>query len=105
MTPDSLHGIGSLGIEIRRNFVQAFVPNSASFVKGEGYFNEVSYKSAIKGNATGILGTIFDKNVVENAEIGYRLVKSIDQTVIKDPVYKNIKTPYLEAKGTVLLNP
>lgn len=104
VSPDSLHGIGALGIEIRRNFVQAHVPNSASFVQGEGYFNDVAHKKPITGSAVGILGTIFDKNIVENAVIGYRLDKSIDQTVIKDPVYKNVKTPYLEAKGTILLN-
>lgn len=103
VSPDSLHGIGSLGIEIRRNYVKAYTPNSASFVRGEGYFNEVNTKKPLLDAVVGVIGTIFDKNEADGADIGYRLYQSIDQTVIKDPVYRNVKTPYLEARGTILL--
>ncbi len=49
VTPDSLHGLGCIGIEIRRNYVQANQPNAGSFVRGEGYFNEVLAKFPVKG--------------------------------------------------------
>ncbi|WEK34872.1 MAG: acetylxylan esterase [Candidatus Pseudobacter hemicellulosilyticus] len=91
VSPDSLHGIGTLGVEIRRNYVQASTPNAKSFVPGEGYWNLVDSKKPITGKATGILGTIFDQNKVSNADTGYLLRNNIDQTIIKEPVYRNVK--------------
>jgi len=108
--PDSLFGVGSIGVEIRRNLVRASRPNAATFVRGEGYFNEVLLKNptyatkALQGNITGVIGTLFEHNVAENADIGYRLYQAIDQTVIKDARYKNVKEPFTAAKGTVLLS-
>jgi hypothetical protein len=91
---DSLHGTGSLGIEIRNNYVEAHQPNAASFVKGEGYFNEVSAKTPFIGNTTGIIGTIFEQNKVANADTAYRLSRSADQTIIQQPVYQNVKVRF-----------
>lgn len=91
VSPDSLHGLGSIGIEIRRNYVEAHQPNSKSFVRGEGYFNEVDAKFKVRGSTIGVLGTIFEQNKVVNADTGYRLSTLIAQTVIKEPVYRNIK--------------
>jgi len=102
VSPDSLHGLGSIGIEIRRNYVQASQPNSGSFVRGEGYFNEVRSKLPVKGKAIGIIGTIFDQNKVVNADTGYRLSSHTDQTVIKEPVFRNVKALYSNSKGIVL---
>jgi len=91
VSPDSLHGLGSVGIEIRRNYVEAYQPNSRSFVRGEGYFNEVDAKFKVRGSTIGVLGTIFEQNKVVNADTGYRLSSLISQTVIKEPVYRNVK--------------
>ncbi len=103
--PDTLFGVGSLGVEIRRNYVQAHQPNSGTFVRGEGYFNEVLLKNPANSasGTVGIIGTIFENNKVTNADIGYRLYQAVDQTVIKGAVYENVKTPVTEARGTVIL--
>ena len=101
--PDTLFGVGSIGIEIRRNFVKAHTPNVGTFVRGEGYFNEVLAKRPIPEGTVGIIGTIFENNKVENADIGYRLYNNIDQTIIKGATFNNVKTPVTEAKGTVIL--
>lgn len=108
--PDSLFGTGCIGIEIRRNFVQAHTPNVGTFVRGEGYFNEVLLKNptytskGLTSATTGIIGTIFENNKVVNADIGYRLYTAIDQTIIKGAVFENVKTPITEAKGTVVID-
>ncbi|MDD4922842.1 MAG: glycosyl hydrolase family 28-related protein, partial [Bacteroidales bacterium] len=84
-------GIGTLGVEIRRNLVQTKDPNAASFVTGEGYWNEVrSSTPDALGSHIGVLGTIFDKNTAVGSKYGYRLSKSISQTVIKDPTYVDV---------------
>jgi dienelactone hydrolase len=96
--PDTLFGTGSIGVEIRRNYVEAHLPNVGTFVRGEGYFNEVLLKNptysttALQGeNTVGVMGTIFENNKVANADIGYRLSKRSSQTIIKDAVFRNVK--------------
>ena len=104
--PDTLFGAGSIGVEIRRNLVQAHQPNSGSFVRAEGYFNEVLPKNAadsIKPGVTGVIGTIFEKNKTVNTDIGYRLYGPIGQTIVKDAVVKDVPTPLTKAAGTVFL--
>ncbi|WP_158712871.1 glycosyl hydrolase family 28-related protein [Parabacteroides pacaensis] len=85
---DTLIGMGSLGIEIRRNRIVTTKPNVNSFILGEGYWNEVRTTTEEALNeVTGIVGTIFDGNRATNTENTYRLSrKGITQTVIKDPV-------------------
>lgn len=108
--PDSLFGVGCIGVEMRRNYVKASTPNVGTFVRGEGYFNEVLLKNptytskGLTNTTTGIIGTIFENNKVVNAEIGYRLYNSIDQTIIKGAEFENVKTPITEAKGTVVID-
>jgi hypothetical protein len=102
--PDTLFGVGSLGVEIRRNLVRAHQPNVGTFVRGEGYFNEVLSKNSIPEKPIGIIGTIFENNKVENADIGYRLYNNIDQTIIKDPTFTNVRTMFSEVKGTIILH-
>lgn len=102
VSPDSLHGLGSIGIEIRRNYVQAYQPNAGSFVRGEGYFNEVRSKLPVKGRTMGVLATIFDQNKVVGADTGYRLSSHIEQTIIKEPVYRDVKVLHSEVPGMVL---
>lgn len=93
--PDTLFGTGSIGVEIRNNYVEAHEPNSASFVKGEGYFNEVQFKNPATSRqqppTPGIIGTIFENNKVVNAAIGYRLSRHSHQTIIKDAVFRQVK--------------
>ena len=96
--PDTLFGTGSIGVEIRRNYVEAHQPNVGSFVRGEGYWNVVELKNptystpVLNGeNTIGVMGTIFENNKAVNTDIGYRLTKRVNQTVIKDPVYRNVK--------------
>lgn len=85
---DTLIGLGSLGIEIRRNTIVASKPNISSFVPGEGYWNEVrSTTEDALNHVTGIVGTVFDGNKSVNMNYAYRLSqKGISQTTIKDPV-------------------
>ena len=108
----SLLGTGTLGVEIRRNFVQTKKPNAASFVPGEGYWNEVrsSTPDALK-STVGILGTIFEKNTAINCDLGYRLSKAISQTIIKDPVNVDVTSatnessfPEASKVGTVIVS-
>ena len=108
----ALLGTGTLGVEIRRNFVQTKKPNASSFVPGEGYWNEVrsSTPEALK-STVGILGTIFEKNTAVNCDFGYRLSKAISQTVIKDPVYVDVTAQTNESSfaesskiGTVIVS-
>ncbi len=112
VNPDSLFGIGTIGVEFRRNYVQAHTPNSATFVQGEGYWNQVQAKTPIKGNCLGIMGTIFESNIVVNADIGYRLSKQSSQTVIKDAVSRNVQSatsdspaPDSASRQTVFVSP
>lgn len=90
--PNTLHGIGTIGLEIRRNYVEAHRPNSKGFVTAEGYWNTVESRGSATTAQVGILGTIFESNKVVNADVGYHLSAHIDQTVIKDPVFRNVKT-------------
>jgi len=97
--PYTLHGIGTIGLEIRHNYVEAYQPNSKSFIPGEGYWNSVESRSLPTTDQIGILGTIFESNKVVNADLGYRLSSRVSQTIIKDPVYQNVKV-----KNTDLLS-
>ncbi len=85
------------------------MPNKGTFVRAEGYFNEVLLKNptntakSLTNNITGIVGTIFENNRVSNVDIGYHLYQAIDQTVIRNATFEKVKIPYTEAKGTVIL--
>ena len=94
----ALLGTGTIGLEIRRNLVQAKFPNVGSSVAGEGYWSEVkSSTPALLNNSVGILGTIHEKNTAINCDFGYRLSQSVNHTIIKDPVNLDVKAPTNEA--------
>ncbi|MDD4921407.1 MAG: glycosyl hydrolase family 28-related protein [Bacteroidales bacterium] len=96
----ALIGTGTIGLEIRRNLVQAKFPNVQSSVPGEGYWNNVRTSTpAVLDHTIGILGTIFEKNTAINCDLGYRLSGSISQTIIKDPVHVNV--PVLTNESTI----
>ena len=107
-----LLGTGTLGLEIRRNLVQAKYPNVGSSVPGEGYWSEVkSSTPALLNNPAGILGTIYEKNTAINCDFGYRLSQSMSQTIIKDPVNLDVRSATNEASfpesqkiGTVIIS-
>jgi len=109
--PYTLHGIGTIGLEIRHNYVEVHPPyNSKPFIPAEGYWNSVDSKIPPTTNQIGILGTIFESNKVVNADLGYHLSSNISQTIIKDPVYRNVKVKNSDllsqsrkSEGTVLL--
>lgn len=87
--PDSIFGIGTIGMEIRNNYVKASIPNS-TFPEAEGYRNDIQGKKISTNNKIGIIGTIFENNKAVNTNIGYRLSPNIGQTIIKDPVNENV---------------
>lgn len=86
---DKLFGTGILGLEIRRNAIQAFTPNVKNgWIKGEGFFNIV-YDEEAKGGSrdtsiAGILGTVFEANQCSKAEQNYTLSSGASHTVLKD---------------------
>ncbi|MDD4922504.1 MAG: NosD domain-containing protein, partial [Bacteroidales bacterium] len=108
----ALTGTGTLGLEIRRNLVEAKSPNIQSSAPGEGYWNfGGSSTPAVLDNTVGILGTIFEKNKAVNCDFGYRLSKVSSQTVIKDPINVNVPAltnessfPESSKIGTVIIS-
>lgn len=91
MAPYDLKGIGTIGLEVRRNYVEAHTPNSAGFIQGEGYWNSLASKKPPGNNQPGILGSIFEANEVRNADIAYHLSANSAQTVIKGAINKSVK--------------
>lgn len=93
---ENLIGTGTLGIEIRKNRLQASLPNVTSgFVKSEGYINFV-FDPASKGaspnyTTAGILGTIFDNNTAINTDNAYQIGAAAHHTVITDGINKNVR--------------
>lgn len=86
----ALLGTGVLGIEIRRNLVQARKENISRFMNGEGYWAGVhSLTPDSLGDKVGILGTIFENNIAVDCDYGYR-VKHSYQTVIHHPSSTNV---------------
>lgn len=86
---DKIFGTGILGLEVRRNIIQAALPNvKTGWVRGEGYFNYVNDEE-VKGYSrdsinAGILGTVFEGNRSRNAEQSYRSGSGAKYTVVRD---------------------
>jgi dienelactone hydrolase len=97
--PFALHGIGTIGLEVRNNYVQAHTPNAKSFIAGEGYWNTVESKNPATTGQVAILGTIFENNKAVNTDIAYRLSPHSSQTIIKNPVNRNVKTVSTDSLG------
>jgi hypothetical protein len=90
---DKLFGAGILGLEVRRNLLQAFTPNvSHGWIKGEGFFNYVfdeQAKTASSDTVTaGIWGTIFQANRAIATERAYTWGSGAKHTVITDTTGK-----------------
>ena len=87
-------GTGVIGLEVRRNTVQAFVPNvTRSAIKGEGFFNCMN-DGQIKNQffnpkAVGILGSIFEDNLAINTENVYLTGAGAYHTIIVKTKTKN----------------
>jgi hypothetical protein len=98
-------GTGSLGIEMRRNLVQASVPNvgkagGSSGLGAEGYINRVDC-----GNADGspcdlskvaIIGTIIENNTAVNSDNAYFISSGAYNTVIVQGKMENVSNPVMD---------
>jgi len=94
---DKLFGTGTIGVEVRRNTIQAYLPNlkKASVGNGEGYFNYV-YDGDAKGstrdyNTAGILGTVFENNKAINTDVAYTISSAVHHTIIVNSQQENVK--------------
>jgi len=73
---EKLYGTGTIGLEVRRNLVQAFIPNmTKSAIKSEGFLNCIgdgNTKNPVFDPKTpGILGSIFEGNTAVNTDNAY----------------------------------
>lgn len=92
---EKLFGTGCIGLEVRRNTVQAFVPNiTKSGIRYEGYLNclnEGMAKSPLFDPKTpGILGTIFECNKAINTDNAFITSAGVHHTIILQNKTKNI---------------
>ena len=92
-------GIGTIGVEIRNNFIKANRPNLSLINEesgtAEGYINmmrlEVEYKDP--SNQTRLLGTIFQNNTCVDCDVGFKVRDGARGTVqdgdksITSPLY------------------
>ena len=92
-------GIGTIGVEIRNNFIKANRPNLSLINEesgtAEGYINmmrlEVEYKDP--SNQTRLLGTIFQNNTCVDCDVGFKVRDGARGTVqdgdksISSPLY------------------
>jgi hypothetical protein len=95
---ERLFGVGTICLEVRRNMVQAFVPNvTKSGIKGEGYFNcmgDGMVKNPMFDPKTpGILGTIFENNTAVNTESSYIIGSAAHHTIILKAKNTNVTAP------------
>jgi len=106
-TGQDLHGIGILGVEFRRNTVEAFVPNHKSGsggLSGEGYWSLVEWGGATPRTTSpdkdtaGIVGTIFEGNIAVNTQSAYHLGTGTYQTTIHKPRTQNVGNLVNDAK-------
>ncbi len=95
---ERLCGVGTIGLEVRRNTVQAFVPNvTKSGIRGEGYFNCMG-DGMVKNpmfdpKIPGMLGTIFENNTAVNCESGYIVGSGAHHTIILKAKNTNVTVP------------
>jgi hypothetical protein len=94
-----IFGIGTLGIEMRRNIVQASIPNvdkagGSSGLGAEGFFNKVSCEKSDNTPCNpaniGIVGTIMENNVAINTANAYQISAGVTNTVIIPGKTENI---------------
>lgn len=93
---ENLAGTGTVGVEIKNNLLQAYLPNVTSgFVKAEAYMNylfDPGNKGAPSNDTMpGILGTIFENNTAVNTDNAYQIGAGAHHTVITNSVNKNVK--------------
>ncbi|MDD4921295.1 MAG: hypothetical protein PHS30_02325, partial [Bacteroidales bacterium] len=95
---EKLFGLGTLGLEVRRNTVQAFIPNmTKSGIKGEGFFNcmpEGIIKDPTFDPKMPIsLGSIFEGNTAINTDAAFRIGAGAHHTIILQNKLKNVSSP------------
>ena len=98
-----IFGTGTIGIEMRRNFVQASVPNVVSNIFTEGYHNCVSCGNADKSpcdlSKVAILGTIIEDNIAVNTDNAYQTGAGAYNTVIVPGKMESVSTFVKEING------
>ena len=92
---EKLFGTGCIGLEVRRNTVQAFVPNmTKSGIRNEGYlncFNDAIAKNPLFDPKTpGILGSIFEGNTAINTDNAFITTAGANHTIILRNKTKNV---------------
>jgi hypothetical protein len=97
----SLAGTFALGVEFRRNTVDVTSRGLKREVAphlAEGFWNVVYDTEANAPSATrdadtaGVLGTIFEENRSINTPVGYQIGSGVYQTIVADPVARNVET-------------
>ena len=91
---EKLFGTGCIGLEVRRNIVQAAVPNmTQSSIKSEGYLNcmneNMSKSPLFDPKTPGILGTIFEGNTAINTDNAFIIGAGAHHTIIRKNHLKN----------------
>ena len=103
-----IFGTGTIGVEMRRNLVQAFIPNTnipggSSGLIPEGYFNCVACGNADKSpcdlSVIAILGTIMEDNIAVNTDNAYQISAGAYDTVIVPGKMENVPNFVKELNG------
>jgi hypothetical protein len=103
-----IFGTGTIGVEMRRNLVQASVPNvdkagSSSGLGAEGYLNCVICANADNSpcdlSKVAIIGTIMEDNIAINTDNAYQIGKGAYNTVIIPGKTKNVSNFLKEIEG------
>jgi hypothetical protein len=101
-------GTGTIGIEMRRNLVQASVPNvnkagGSSGLNAEGFLNCVTCANADNSpcdlSKVAIVGTIMEDNIAINTDYAYQIGRGAYNTVIIPGEMKNVSDFLKEIEG------
>lgn len=102
---DMPYGVGALGIEVRRNTVDAYTPNTlweswAPVREGMWIYSETA-----TAGVTSILGMLFEDNKMTDTNSGYQTSSAANQTVVADSVNTNVTNVVTgSGVGTVIDN-
>ena len=91
---EKLTGTGCIGLEVRNNVVQAFMPNMIkSAIRGEGYLiltESLASNPNYDPKIAGVLGAIFEGNRAINSDNAFIVGAGTHQTVISKTKNENV---------------
>ncbi|MGV8094020.1 MAG: glycosyl hydrolase family 28-related protein [Mangrovibacterium sp.] len=95
---EKLLGTGCIGLEVRRNLVQASVPNmTKSPIKQEGFLNcmndAIVQTPVFDPKIPGILGTIFQNNKAVYTDVAFQTGAGAHHTIILQNKLENVPVP------------